>query len=116
MGMNVEIRRARSDEADVLTDLAMRSKQSNGYDDAFMAACRDELTVTTESLRKAEHWVADNGTVCGCACLATDGDGLTRRSPFILHRPGLAAKRHRQIAMEKSVGSRQGQEAVRTSA
>jgi len=44
--MTVTIRRARSDEAGVLTDLSMRAKRSNGYDEAFMEACRAELTVT----------------------------------------------------------------------
>ena len=38
-----------------------------------MAACRDELTVTAEQLRKQEWWVAidteKSDAVCGCACL-----------------------------------------------
>jgi GNAT superfamily N-acetyltransferase len=42
------IRRARPDEAAALTDLALRSKAHWGYDVAFMAACRDELTMTPE--------------------------------------------------------------------
>jgi GNAT superfamily N-acetyltransferase len=41
----LRIRPARPDEAEALTALALRSKASNGYDAAFMAACRDELTV-----------------------------------------------------------------------
>ncbi len=48
----------------------MRSKQSNGYDDAFMAACRDELAVTPERLRSEEYWIAEHDGICGCASLS----------------------------------------------
>jgi hypothetical protein len=41
----VEIRKARPDEAGELTELALRSKAHWGYDEAFMASCREELTV-----------------------------------------------------------------------
>jgi N-acetylglutamate synthase-like GNAT family acetyltransferase len=71
----VKVRRARADEADALTALCLRSKQSNGYDDAFMAACRDELTVTPAAMLEAEYWVAEDGTVCGCICLRIEPDG-----------------------------------------
>ncbi|MCP8708775.1 GNAT family N-acetyltransferase [Streptomyces sp. AC04842] len=39
------IRNARPDEAGELTELALRSKAHWGYDEAFMASCREELTV-----------------------------------------------------------------------
>ncbi|TNE56921.1 MAG: GNAT family N-acetyltransferase [Alphaproteobacteria bacterium] len=48
--LEIIIRRAATGEAGVLTCLALRSKQSNGYDDQFMAACREELTVHEEDL------------------------------------------------------------------
>lgn len=70
--MKLEIRRARPDEADALTDLSMRSKRSNGYDDAFMDACREELTVTPKRLAEGEYWVAVADDICGCACLLPD--------------------------------------------
>lgn len=35
--------------------LAMSSKQSNGYDDAFMAACVEELRVISVSLDAREY-------------------------------------------------------------
>jgi N-acetylglutamate synthase-like GNAT family acetyltransferase len=66
------IRRARLDEIDVLTKLSLRSKQSNGYDDAFMEACREELTVTEERMQCGEYWVAESDRVRGCACLVAD--------------------------------------------
>lgn len=77
MSRNITIRAARLDEGPLLTELSMRSKQSNGYDDAFMAACRDELTVCEEQLRDNEYWVAEAETVCGCAALSVDADART---------------------------------------
>ncbi len=73
--MNIEIRRARPEDAEVLTELSIRSKASNGYDEAFMAACREELTVTEQSLDDGEYWVAEGDVLCGCACLSADPDG-----------------------------------------
>ncbi|MFC0628796.1 GNAT family N-acetyltransferase [Kribbella deserti] len=42
------IRAARPDEAGVLSDLAVRSKGHWGYDEEFLAACRDELAIRPE--------------------------------------------------------------------
>jgi N-acetylglutamate synthase-like GNAT family acetyltransferase len=70
--LNITLRRARVNETKVLSELSMRSKRSNGYDDAFMAACKQELTVTEERIRDGEYWVADAGMVCGCGCLLAD--------------------------------------------
>ncbi|MCQ4080746.1 GNAT family N-acetyltransferase [Streptomyces sp. RB6PN25] len=50
------IRAAQSTEAEILSELALRSRAYWDYDEAFMAACRDELTVPAskvESLRTA---------------------------------------------------------------
>ena len=74
--MDVTIRPARRDDAEALTMLAMSSKQSNGYDDAFMAACAEELRVTCALLDAHEYWVAESGTPCGFVCLEVDPDGL----------------------------------------
>ncbi len=77
--MNFKLRQARADEAQLLSDLAMRSKQSNGYDDEFMEQCRDEITVTEKSLLAAEFWVAETtverSAVCGCVGLSVDEAG-----------------------------------------
>ncbi len=59
MGGRITIRRARPPEAPALTDLALRSKALWGYDDAFMALCRAELTVRPEAIAKGEVWVAE---------------------------------------------------------
>lgn len=82
--MIIEIRRARSDEADILTDLSMRAKRSNGYDDAFMEACRAELTVTASRMEEGEYWVAQSDTVCGCACLKETDNGYGEVHAFFI--------------------------------
>ena len=75
--IEIGIRRARPADAKALTVLSMRSKQSNGYADAFMAACSDELTITPERLLNEEYWVAEFPTICGCVCLTIDADGTS---------------------------------------
>jgi len=68
----IKIERGQPAQADLLTDLCLRSKRSNGYDDAFMAQCRQELTVSAEDLSTQQWWVAvdqSTSTVCGCAGL-----------------------------------------------
>lgn len=71
-----EIRVRRADTGDVvaMTDIAFRSKQSNGYSDAFMEACRDELRVTEESLEVAMYWVAEREAICGLVALTQAGE------------------------------------------
>ena len=49
------LRRPTIDEACVLTDLCLRSKAVWGYDEAFMHACRGELTI--ESAELCSPWV-----------------------------------------------------------
>jgi hypothetical protein len=41
----VRIRPARPDEAGAISALALRSKGHWGYDAAFLAACRENLTI-----------------------------------------------------------------------
>jgi GNAT superfamily N-acetyltransferase len=46
--LGITLRPARPGEAAPLTELCLRSKAHWGYDAAFMAACREELTVSEE--------------------------------------------------------------------
>lgn len=73
--MSITTRKALLSDADALSDLSMRSKQSNGYDDAFMEACRDELTVREEDFRTTDYWVAVEDGICGMVGLMPDADG-----------------------------------------
>jgi hypothetical protein len=46
--MMITIRAAQPDEAAFLTQLCLRSKESWGYDEEFMAACRFEMTLAPD--------------------------------------------------------------------
>ena len=61
MPPNTVIRRARAFEAMALSDLAMRSKAHWGYDAAFMAACREELTLRPGELARSPVFVSAAG-------------------------------------------------------
>lgn len=76
MDEGFSIRAARPGEQDVLTGLCMRSKQSQGYDDAFMAQCADELRVHDDWIRTGDFWVAEapDGAVIGCIRLQKGPD------------------------------------------
>ncbi|UWR22759.1 GNAT family N-acetyltransferase [Sulfitobacter sp. S190] len=55
-----------------MTALIMRSKQSNGYDAAFMAMCAEELRVTPDRISATPYWVAKRGAqILGCAALTS---------------------------------------------
>jgi len=58
---SVEIRRATPDDCGRLTAIAVAAKASWGYDNAFMALCEDELTMTPEKLAARQVWVAETG-------------------------------------------------------
>lgn len=72
--MAVTVRQARPEEAAALSDIVFRSKQSNGYDDAFMEACRAELAITAKTLSERAYWVAEDNILLGCAALANGSD------------------------------------------
>ena len=66
----ISIRPAAPDEAGLLTALALRSKAHWGYDDAFMAACRDELTLADDEIVARRTHVAERaGRVLGFSTL-----------------------------------------------
>jgi adenine phosphoribosyltransferase len=60
------IRCAASEEGTVLTELAMRSKASWGYDAVFMETCRPELTITRDDIQENEIFILEeNGDMVG---------------------------------------------------
>jgi GNAT superfamily N-acetyltransferase len=73
----VLVRVGRAQEAAALSALALRSKAYWGYDEAFMAACRAELTVDAEMMvrRPTLVAVAADGGIVGYAAL----DGVPPR-------------------------------------
>ncbi|MFD6279061.1 GNAT family N-acetyltransferase [Streptomyces sp. NPDC060209] len=67
----MKLRPGRPHEAAALTELALRSKAHWGYDDAFLAACRDELTVTPGDTAGGRAVVAEEeGRVLGFTTLS----------------------------------------------
>jgi GNAT superfamily N-acetyltransferase len=70
------IRDARADDCDALSALAFASKAHWGYDDAFMEACRAELTVTPSDLERVSLRVAEqDGSIVGFHAV-DDGDEI----------------------------------------
>lgn len=67
--IDIHIRLANSDEASVLTNIAISAKQSNGYSDSFMDACREELTISAKDMACGEYWVAEADAIRGFVCL-----------------------------------------------
>ncbi|MFC7892233.1 GNAT family N-acetyltransferase [Streptomyces sp. NPDC057381] len=59
--MDVLIRPARASEAELLSELALRSKAHWGYDAGFLEACRQELTVRADEVAGRRALVADAG-------------------------------------------------------
>ncbi|MGI9462864.1 MAG: GNAT family N-acetyltransferase, partial [Aestuariivirgaceae bacterium] len=55
------IRPARTDELERLSDLCLRSKAVWGYDQAFLAACKDELSISKDDLLTSDVVVAEAG-------------------------------------------------------
>ncbi|HWA50212.1 MAG TPA: GNAT family N-acetyltransferase [Dongiaceae bacterium] len=72
--MSLLLRAALPGEAELLSDLCLRSKAVWGYDAAFMAACRAELTITHQDFARSQIQVAvQDGRIIGMAQLAQHG-------------------------------------------
>ena len=62
----IRIRPARADEAEILTDLSLRSKAFWGYDAGFLARCRAVMTVKARNIEIHPHYVAElDGRIAG---------------------------------------------------
>jgi GNAT superfamily N-acetyltransferase len=69
------LRTPRLDEAAILTGLCLRSKAAWGYDEEFMRACRDELTLTPSTMKSSHFKVAEiGGCLMGMAQVTVKGD------------------------------------------
>src|SRR5262245_12186483 len=80
----LHLRAARPDEADLLTDLCLRSKAVWGYDEAFMRACRAELTLSPDDFVTSSLAVAVAGDdVTGVVQVVVDGDKADLAKLFI---------------------------------
>lgn len=105
------IRRACSHEAEELSELAFRSKASWGYDSAFMATCRAELTVTPAYLAKAQTFVYEtSGRVLGFYGLMTD---TTTELGFMFVEPECFGSGVGRALFEHALQTAQGQGVVK---
>jgi GNAT superfamily N-acetyltransferase len=67
---HLQIRRARREDANLLTALAIRSKAYWGYDAAFMQACVPALTISPDRIAAEQFFVLEmDGRVVGFAGL-----------------------------------------------
>ena len=74
MSQVFDIREARPLEAPTVSALALRSKGHWGYDDAFLEACRAELTFSEEDCASGDLFVAESdGVIAGFHFLRVDG-------------------------------------------
>jgi len=72
--MNLHIRRAKPDEADVLTEIAHAAKRHWGYPESWIQQWTTDLTITSKFIAKNEMYVAINAEeIVGCCALAFNG-------------------------------------------
>ncbi len=82
--MSPALRRAAARDAGALSELSFRSKASNGYDAAFMDACREELAVTAQTIADGEIWIAEvGGKPVGFFDIRLENDALEVYSLYV---------------------------------
>ena len=75
--MDLQIRRARPDEADVLTEIAHAAKRHWGYPENWVEHWKADLTITPDFIANNEMYVAVSGEeIVGC-CAIVLSDSLT---------------------------------------
>jgi GNAT superfamily N-acetyltransferase len=80
----LHVRPGRRDEARLLSDLALRSKGHWGYDQAFLDACRAELTLTPQDVEVQRVTVAErDGHLVGFYALAGEPPEGTLEDLFV---------------------------------
>lgn len=81
---SAHLRPALESECDALTALCLRSKAHHGYDASFIAACREELSVTPERLARGGHRVAEtDGRLSGFIQVLAEGGETWLESLFV---------------------------------
>ena len=101
------IRRARPAEAGVLSALALRSKAYWGYDADFLAACRDDLTLTADDIETSTVYLIDGeASPLGFYRLLLHDDGVAELDALFVE----------PAAMGQGVGKRLWRHAVATAA
>ncbi len=101
------IRRAHPAEAGVLSALALRSKAHWGYDADFLAACREDLTLSADDIASSSVYVFDGvDAPLGYCRLVVQDDGVAELDALFVE----------PAAMGQGVGRSLWQHAVATAA
>jgi GNAT superfamily N-acetyltransferase len=101
------IRRARPEEAGLLSALGLRSKAHWGYDAEFLAACRDDLTLSADDIASSSVYVFDGvDAPLGYYRLLLQDDGVAELDALFVE----------PAAMGQGVGRSLWQHAVATAA
>ena len=111
MSLN-KMRAPHENELELLSALCVRSKAVWGYDDAFMEACRDELTITLGDLRGTHMQVAEDAQgIVGLVQVKVDGDEAELSKLFVdpvILRTGVGGVLFNWAAeIAKTLGARQ---------
>lgn len=80
----MHIRKATNEDVRELSELAYASKAYWGYDEAFMEACREDLTITEEQLASAHFFVIEEaGQIQGF--IGLEQDALQRNKGLVIY-------------------------------
>ena len=80
----IQLRDVLQNELSSLDELCLRSKAVWGYDDAFMTACRDELTLHPDELRTTHLQIAEcDGAIVGLAQVRVTGQEADLMKLFV---------------------------------
>jgi GNAT superfamily N-acetyltransferase len=108
----IQLRDARQNELPALSELCLRSKAVWGYDDAFMIACRTELTLRPGELRSTHVQVAvRDSTVVGLAQVKIAGTDADLLKLFV--EPALSGSGVGRLLFEWATARARGLGAVR---
>jgi GNAT superfamily N-acetyltransferase len=108
----IQLRDARQNELPGLSELCLRSKAVWGYDDAFMIACRTELTLRPDELQSTHIQVAERDcTVVGLAQVKVAGTDADLLKLFV--EPALLGSGVGRLLFEWATATARGLGAVR---
>jgi GNAT superfamily N-acetyltransferase len=80
----MKLRPPEAHELEALSALCLRSKAVWGYDQAFLDACRAELTIQAEELTTTNICVAEHdGAIVGVAQITVVGDNADLQKMFV---------------------------------
>ena len=85
--MSYEIRPARTEEAQELTELIMRSKAHWGYDQKFMQMCTKELTLTAKQIQENPTFVLEHNSIPIGVLMLTHIDASTVEMELLFVEP-----------------------------